>query len=160
MGDTEQLSNMLSEFMEQMSTMSRALEEEMVELSHSIKTGKVYSEKNIEGDESSASKKGTLSSVAETVRELFLQSATNEDDKVGLAAFHILGEAQLWFDQVEEEETDLDWRRFKECCHVRFEPPMSNNPLEELANLKQTGTVEEYQNQFQSLLARISDLKP
>ncbi|KAK8503057.1 hypothetical protein V6N12_011317 [Hibiscus sabdariffa] len=37
---------------------------------------------------------------------------------------------------------------------------MSNNPLGELANLKQTGTVEEYQSQFQSLLARISDLKP
>ncbi|PPS12418.1 hypothetical protein GOBAR_AA08225 [Gossypium barbadense] len=37
---------------------------------------------------------------------------------------------------------------------------MSNNPLEELVNLRQTGTVEEYQCQFQSLLARTTDLKP
>ncbi|KAK8497643.1 hypothetical protein V6N12_042831 [Hibiscus sabdariffa] len=142
MGDTEQLSTRLSEFMEQMSTRQRALEEQMVELSHSIKTGKGYSEKNIEGDESSASKKRTSTS------------------QQGLAAFHLLGKAQLWFDQVEEEETDLDWGRFKECCHVRFGPPMSNNPLGELANLKYSGTVEEYKSQFQSLLARISDLKP
>ncbi|KAL4366769.1 hypothetical protein GQ457_05G003480 [Hibiscus cannabinus] len=186
MGDTEKLSTRLSEFMEQMSTRQRALEEQMAELSHSIKTGKGYSEKNIEGDESSAGKKGTSTSQQggfmvpryskmefptydgvgdplgwlKRCEKFFGNQRTNEDDKVGLAAFHLLGEAQLWFDQVEEEEADLDWGRFKECCHVRFGPPMSNNPLGELANLKQTGTVEEYQSQFQSLLARISDLKP
>ncbi|KAK8483673.1 hypothetical protein V6N11_061656 [Hibiscus sabdariffa] len=143
MGDTEQLSTRLSEFMEQMSTRQRALEEQMVELSHSIKTGKGYSEKNIEGDESSASKKRTSTSQQGWLKrceKFFCNQRTNEDDKVGLAAFHLLGKAQLWFDQVEEEETDLDWGRFKECCHSR--------------------TVEEYQSQFQSLLARISDLKP
>ncbi|XP_052888068.1 uncharacterized protein LOC128296664 [Gossypium arboreum] len=70
------------------------------------------------------------------------------------------GEAQLWFDQIEEEEANLDWERFRECCHIRFGPPMSNNPLGELANLRQTETVEEYQRQFQSLLARTTDLKP
>ncbi|PPD94883.1 hypothetical protein GOBAR_DD08084 [Gossypium barbadense] len=42
----------------------------------------------------------------------------------------------------------------------RFGPPMSNNPLGELANLRQTGTVEEYQCQFLSQLARTTDLKP
>nr|XP_012466044.1 unnamed protein product [Gossypium raimondii]XP_012466045.1 unnamed protein product [Gossypium raimondii] len=61
---------------------------------------------------------------------------------------------------MEEEETNLNWGRFKECCHVRFGPPMSNNPLGELANLRQTGTAEEYQRQFQSLLARTTDFKP
>ncbi|MBA0729795.1 hypothetical protein Golax_004537, partial [Gossypium laxum] len=39
-------------------------------------------------------------------------------------------------------------------------PPMSNNPLGELANLRQTRTVEEYQHQFQSLLAKTVNLKP
>ncbi|KAL1156025.1 hypothetical protein V6Z11_A08G064400 [Gossypium hirsutum] len=60
----------------------------------------------------------------------------------------------------EDKEANLDWERFRECCHIRFGPPMSNNPLGELANLRQTGTVEEYQRQFQSLLARTTDLKP
>ncbi|PPD96114.1 hypothetical protein GOBAR_AA39648 [Gossypium barbadense] len=47
-----------------------------------------------------------------------------------------------------------------ECCHVRFGPPMSNNPVRELANLRQIGTVEEYQHQFQSLLTKTTNLKP
>jgi hypothetical protein len=37
---------------------------------------------------------------------------------------------------------------------------MSNNPLGELANFKQIGSVEDYQRQFQTLLARTHDLKP
>ncbi|XP_016745984.1 uncharacterized protein [Gossypium hirsutum] len=90
----------------------------------------------------------------------FGNERTNEEDKVGLASFHLLGEAQMWFDQIEEEEANLDWECFRECCHVRSGPPMSNNPLRELVNLRQTGTVEEYQCQFQSLLARTTDLKP
>ncbi|NAW23561.1 hypothetical protein FGF82_23860, partial [Salmonella sp. gx-f9] len=61
---------------------------------------------------------------------------------------------------MKEEEADLDWGCFKKCFRVRFGPPMSNNPFGELANLRQTGTVEEYQHQFQSLLARTTDLKP
>ena len=79
---------------------------------------------------------------------------------MGLAAFHLTGEAQLWFYQVEQEKTGLGWEEFKAQCNIRFGPPMSNNPLGELANLKQKGTVEEYQRQFQSLLVRASDLKP
>ncbi|XP_052877203.1 uncharacterized protein LOC128283843 [Gossypium arboreum] len=49
----------------------------------------------------------------------FGNQRTNEEDKVNLASFHLLGEAQLWFDQIEEEEANLDWERFRECCHVR-----------------------------------------
>ncbi|PPS15505.1 hypothetical protein GOBAR_AA05071 [Gossypium barbadense] len=41
-----------------------------------------------------------------------------------------------------------------------FGPTMSNNPLEKLTNLRQIGTVEEDQCQFQSLLDRTVDLKP
>ncbi|PPD71879.1 hypothetical protein GOBAR_DD31225 [Gossypium barbadense] len=37
---------------------------------------------------------------------------------------------------------------------------MSNSPLGELVNLRQTEAVEEYQRQFQSPLARTTDLKP
>ncbi|PPD92340.1 hypothetical protein GOBAR_DD10705 [Gossypium barbadense] len=58
-----------------------------------------------------------------------------------------------------EEEANLDWGRFKEYCNMRFVPPMSNNPLGELVNLRQTGIVEESQHQFQSLLARTANLK-
>ncbi|KAK5787464.1 hypothetical protein PVK06_042118 [Gossypium arboreum] len=173
--------------MEQMATRQQALEEQMAILSLSVqKTTKENLEKNNEEQGSSGGKKRnsdsqhgggmvpryskmefpTYDGVGDPLgwlkrcENFFGNQRTNEEDKVGLASFHLLGEAQLWFDQIEEEEANLDWERFRECCHVRFGPPMSNNPLGELANLRQTGTVEEYQRQFQSLLARTTDLKP
>ncbi|KAK5847245.1 hypothetical protein PVK06_003550 [Gossypium arboreum] len=173
--------------MEQMATRQQALEEQVAMLSLSVqKTTKGDSEKNNEEQGSNEGKKRnsdsqhggamvpryskmefpTYDRVGDPLGWLkrceifFGNQRTNEEDKVGLASFHLLGEAQLWFDQIEEEEANLDWERFRECCHIRFGPPMSNNPLGELANLRQTGTVEEYQRQFQSLLARTTDLKP
>lgn len=59
----------------------------------------------------------------------------------------------------EEEEPIMGWKRLKESCYIPFGPPMSNNPLRELANLKQTGFVDDYQRQFQSLPTRTRDLK-
>ncbi|KAG6490403.1 hypothetical protein ZIOFF_051699 [Zingiber officinale] len=92
--------------------------------------------------------------------KFFTNQRTTETDKVGLPAFHLVGEAQLRFDQVEQEELEMTWKQFRDHCHIRFGPPLSNNPLGELANLKQTSSVEDYQRQFQSLLARTSDLRP
>lgn len=43
---------------------------------------------------------------------------------------------------------------FKLFCNLRFEPLMSSLPLGELVYLKQNGSVDEYQKQFQVLLAR------
>lgn len=47
---------------------------------------------------------------------------------------------------------------FKDFCNLRFGLPPRANPLGELVNLKQTGTVEEYQRQFQKLLVRASSV--
>lgn len=38
----------------------------------------------------------------------FANQRTAKGDKVDLAAFHLSGEAQLWFDEMEQEETELD----------------------------------------------------
>ncbi|KAG6511769.1 hypothetical protein ZIOFF_029846 [Zingiber officinale] len=103
---------------------------------------------------------GDLLSWVKMCKKFFTNQRTTEVDKVGLAAFHLVGEAQLWFDQIEQEEPEMIWKQFRDHCHICFGPPLSNNPLGELANLKQTGSVEDYQRQFQSLLARTSDLRP
>ncbi|KAG6518122.1 hypothetical protein ZIOFF_021524 [Zingiber officinale] len=92
--------------------------------------------------------------------KFFTNQRTTEADKVGLPAFHLVGEAQLWFDQVEQEEPEMTWKQFRDHCDILFGPPLSNNPLGELANLNQTSSVEDYQRQFQSHLARTSDLRP
>ncbi|XP_010272908.1 PREDICTED: uncharacterized protein LOC104608573 [Nelumbo nucifera] len=80
--------------------------------------------------------------------QFFRNQRTEEKDKVSLAAFHLTDEAQLWFYRVEQEEPDLSWDQFKSYCLLWFGPPLTSNPLGELINLKQTGTVVEYQRQF------------
>ncbi|XP_057992829.1 uncharacterized protein LOC131173948 isoform X1 [Hevea brasiliensis] len=91
--------------------------------------------------------------------QFFLNQKTPETEKVSLATFHMIGEVQLWFYKLEQEEAGLLWHSFKEYCNLRFGPLLRGNPLGELINLKQTGTVEEYQKQFQSLLARANSVR-
>ncbi|KAG6533126.1 hypothetical protein ZIOFF_006991 [Zingiber officinale] len=86
------------------------------------------------------SREGDPLSWVKRCEKFFTNQRTTEADKVGLAAFHLVGEAQLWFDQVEQEEPEMTWKQFRDQCHIRFGPPLSNNPLGELANLKQTGS--------------------
>lgn len=52
----------------------------------------------------------------------------------------------------------MAWETFMEYYTLRFGPPLQNNPLGELINLKQTDSVEECQRQFQRLLAQASTI--
>lgn len=87
------------------------------------------------------------------MQEILLQLADSGNRKGKFATFHMLGEMQLWSHQMDQEETDLIWEIFKECCSLRFGPPLHSKPLSELVNLKQTIMVE-YQHQLQVLSAR------
>ncbi|KAH0764992.1 hypothetical protein KY285_000863 [Solanum tuberosum] len=91
--------------------------------------------------------------------KFFSNQHMNNQEKVGLAAFHMVGEAQLWVYQLEQEEPNLTWGVFKEYCTLRFDPPMKRNPLGELINLKQTSSVEDYQRNFQKMLARATSVR-
>lgn len=50
----------------------------------------------------------------------------------------------------------MAWKMFEEYCTIQFGPSLQNNSLGELVKLKQIDSVEEYQIQFQRLLARAS----
>lgn len=76
--------------------------------------------------------------------QFFITQRTAEEDKISLATFHMTGEAQLWYYQVEQEELGIKMGIFKSYCFMRFGPPISNNRLGELANLERTGTVKDY----------------
>lgn len=66
-------------------------------------------------------------------------------ERISLAAFHMLGEAQLWYYKLKQEEPDITWVKFSEFCTLRFGPPLRSNSFGDLVNLKQTGSVDEYQ---------------
>jgi hypothetical protein len=86
--------------------------------------------------------------------QFFWGQRTDEAFKVWLAAYHMVGVAQEWYMQLERDEGMPSWLRFKECCNLRFEPPIRSNPLGEIARMRQSSTVTEYVEKFLSLLAR------
>lgn len=55
--------------------------------------------------------------------------------------------------QPQENERAFNLGEFLEECRIRFGPPMSMNPLGELTRLRQTGTIEDYCENFESLQA-------
>jgi hypothetical protein len=85
--------------------------------------------------------------------QFFWGQRTDEVFKVWLAAYHMVGVAQKWYMQLERDEGMPSWLWFKECCNLRFGPPIRSNPLGEIARMRQSGTVIEYVEKFLSLLA-------
>lgn len=74
----------------------------------------------------------------------FRGQRTMEEEKVWLATYHLTGNAQLSYYQLERDEAIVSWPRFVDFVNMRFGPPLCSNPLDELAHLWWTGTVQEY----------------
>lgn len=76
--------------------------------------------------------------------QFFENQHTIETEKVGVARFHILGEAQLWYYQLKRAKGPMTCEEFQKHCFQRFGPPESSNSVGELVTLRQTSTVEAY----------------
>ncbi|KAI9194751.1 hypothetical protein LWI28_008909 [Acer negundo] len=83
-----------------------------------------------------------------------------EFDKVSLASFYLEGDSQLWFQMLEQEQLYVTWEDFKNGLQTRFGPNQFSDPFGELIQLRQTGTVVEYQTRFEKLLAKVGSLAP
>ncbi|WMV32036.1 hypothetical protein MTR67_025421 [Solanum verrucosum] len=88
----------------------------------------------------------------------FRHQQTLKEEKVGLASFHLEGNAQLWFLQLETDLPQLSWDDFKRHCNLRFGPPIRSQKLGELAKLCQIGSVADYQETFEQLISRAGTL--
>jgi hypothetical protein len=88
----------------------------------------------------------------------FRQQRTMPEERVWMAGFNMDGVAQLWYDQLLEDEGTPSWGRFKEFLNLRFGPPLRSAPLFELSECRRTSTVEEYSDRFQALLPRVGHL--
>ena len=89
----------------------------------------------------------------------FHQQRIMEEEKVWMASYNLEDGAQLWYIQVHTDEGTPSWRRFKDLLNLRYGPPLRSAPLAELAECRRTGTVAEYQDRFQALLARAGPLE-
>lgn len=79
---------------------------------------------------------------------------TMTEEKVWHATLSLEGVAAEWYYALERDHDILSWSRFAEFVHMCFGPPIRTNSLAEMKALYRTGTVEEYQRQFSTLLCR------
>jgi hypothetical protein len=82
---------------------------------------------------------------------------TAEEDKVVLAAYHLEGEAQLWY-QLFKETEGASWENLQKGLHIRYGPTQFDDFFGDLTKLQQTGTVRDYQGQYEWLLSRAGRL--
>ncbi|KAE8698902.1 hypothetical protein F3Y22_tig00110597pilonHSYRG01052 [Hibiscus syriacus] len=81
------------------------------------------------------------------------------DQKVHLASFHLEGEANQWWQWFRKAFTDgqgsISWEAFEDEVRDRFGPPDSEDFDEELSRVRQTGTLQDYQREFERLGNRV-----
>jgi len=81
---------------------------------------------------------------------------TLDNLKVKLAAIHFSGKALLCHQSFVKSHNEwLEWRYYKIATMARFGVGAFDDPLADLMKLRQRGTVEHYQEEFDALLNRV-----
>jgi len=80
----------------------------------------------------------------------FRQHRTMAEERVRMTPYHLDDTAQLWFQQLQDDDGTPSWENFKDLLNLRF-GPLRSTLMFELAECRRTGTVEEYANRFQAL---------
>ncbi|XP_020097231.1 uncharacterized protein LOC109716293 [Ananas comosus] len=82
-----------------------------------------------------------------------------ENQKIELVALHLEAKADTWFQGYLAEKEVISWAELAEEVCRRFDVRGLVDVVEEFNKLVQTGTVEEYQEQFEDLRARLLTTK-
>ncbi|KAF5446449.1 hypothetical protein F2P56_032077, partial [Juglans regia] len=83
---------------------------------------------------------------------------THPSQKLLMAAYHMQGEALIWYKGAWDSGQFNSWETFTRILQLRFGPTTYDDPMEALTRLKQTTTVAAYQTQFEALSNRINGL--
>ena len=93
------------------------------------------------------------------VGQVFEFQGTVEDQKVSLASFHLEGEANQWWQWLsrnyKDENRIITWRTFMEELWARFGPTECEDFDEALSRVRQSGTLRDYQKEFERLGNRV-----
>ncbi|XP_042946134.1 uncharacterized protein LOC122279514 [Carya illinoinensis] len=81
-----------------------------------------------------------------------------DNQKIQIAFFHMEGKALSWFTWLKESSPINTWDEFTSALEIRFGPSAYEDPVGQFTKLKQSGTVEEYQTQFEELSNKIKGL--
>jgi hypothetical protein len=69
---------------------------------------------------------------------------TPDHTSVAFTMLYLLYDAQLWFQRMELNSGHPPWPQFVKLVNARFEPPLTSSPISELAMLRKSVTVDEY----------------
>ncbi|RRT78066.1 hypothetical protein B296_00018271, partial [Ensete ventricosum] len=85
------------------------------------------------------------------VEHYFRFYRTVDATRVEIAAIYLKGDAIQWFNWFKHTHGGLAWLRFKEGLLDRFGPIDFNNIDGQLAKIRQSSTIQEYQTRFERL---------
>ncbi|PNX70933.1 pentatricopeptide repeat-containing protein, partial [Trifolium pratense] len=83
---------------------------------------------------------------------------TPDEMRVKLARLSMEGPTIHWFNLLMETEDFLSWEKLKKSLIARYGGRRLENPFEELATLKQSGSVEEFVEAFELLSSQVGRL--
>ncbi|XP_035544588.1 uncharacterized protein LOC118347982 [Juglans regia] len=93
------------------------------------------------------------------VNQFFEFQNTPDNQKVTLASYHLEGEANQWWQWIrrtfQEEGRILSWIDFEEELWARFGPSDCEDFDEALSRIRQTGSLRDYQREFEQLGNRV-----
>nr|GEU31244.1 hypothetical protein [Tanacetum cinerariifolium] len=88
-------------------------------------------------------------------KQFFKVDGVPDGKKIQLASMHMFDAALVWYQQYVKKYTDnTPWEHFEVEVVKRF-GVLYDDPIVELKNLKQTGSVQTYQEAFEALLNRV-----
>ncbi|GJU00585.1 putative mitochondrial protein [Tanacetum coccineum] len=93
-------------------------------------------------------------------KQFFQIDGVVDGRKVQLASMHMFDAALVWYQQYVKKYTEnTPWEHFEVEVVKRF-GVLYDDPIVELKNLKQTGSVQTYQEAFEALLNKVDLLEP
>jgi hypothetical protein len=92
------------------------------------------------------------------VEQFFDYQQTEDEEKLPLAAYHLEGAAQMWYQLFKEDEESPSWENLKTELYNRYGPTRMEDHFGDLTKLRQGGSVRDYQVEFERLLSRVGKL--
>jgi len=89
------------------------------------------------------------------VEQFFEFQRTEPHEKILMAAYHLEGDAQMWYQLIREDDEVMTWESLKAALHTRYGPTVFEDHFGDLTKLQQFVSLKEYQSQFETLLSLV-----
>jgi hypothetical protein len=94
------------------------------------------------------------------ISQFFTYHQTPEEDRITIASFYLDGPVLTWYQWMYSNRQIVSWNQFLRALEIRFAPAAYDDPKGNLFKLTQSGSVNDYLAEFESLANRIVGLSP